>query len=175
MSRHRRSKFSALSMEAGNSLRQRAEQYARTGGRPDEGKGTVQEKAAALEPMRNHQAAQMGQQHKEGLAPGNYPTARGGAVNDPERTFQPVDSSNALTRTDPGRSSLPAGAWNTATARVKPAKITGDRVFRRVPRQRLSGTANDHENRGSGPLRGELMSRLVSMRRKNTNPRRRLF
>lgn len=151
MSRLRRSKFNALSMEAGNSLRERAVQYARAGGRPDENAGSLPEKAAALQPMRNHQAAQMGQQHKEGLAPGNYPTQRGGAANDPERSFQPVE-------------------------RTKPVVATGSRIFRRATRQRLSGTANDHENQGTGPMRQNLMDRLVSQRRrKNTNPRRRLF
>lgn len=150
MSRHRRSRFNALSTELGNNIRERAEQYARAGGRPDEAKATLQQKAAALEPMRNHEAARMGQQHREGLRPGNWPGVRtGGAPNDPERSFQPVD-------------------------RNKPARATGDRVFRGATRQRLSGTANDHENRGGGPLRGELMSRLVSQRRKS-NGRRRLF
>lgn len=142
MSRHRRSKFSALSTEAGNSVHDRALQYAR-GGSPAA-------QAAAVAPARNHEAARTGEQHREGLKPGNWPGVKGGAANDPERSFQPVE-------------------------RTKPVLATGDRVFRRATRQRLSGSGNDHENRGSGPLRGELMSRLVSMRRKNTNPRRRLF
>lgn len=76
--RHRRSKFNALSIQDGNTVREKAMMLARGGGgRPDMKAATIEGKAAALEPLRNQAAAQRGQDHKDVRKPASRGLLRG--------------------------------------------------------------------------------------------------